>query len=768
MLPFWAKTTLARSFSRAFCGVFALLFAAGLSGAAGLEALARAFRDKPTPANRAALLRFAAVHPKDRDGALAILAVVVSDREKGQAGETAELLRRAAGQLTTLSDYVAYYLAAAAFDRRDFAAAASQVEAVWACTPSSPMAGDAAMLAARAYKEIGKSQEGVRVLRANYNQLPQPSGDLLLAMSYRGSNDLASAAVYYQRVYYQYPATLEAEQAASALSELRTSLGDLYPPPATEAMFDRAEKWLRAREFVRAASEYESIAARTAGLDRERARLRLAEIDFFRYESGSAYAKLSALNVSAPEVDAERLYYLVECARRLSNDSRMQENLDLLAARHRRSPWRLKALVTAGNRYLLDNLKEQYEPLFAACAEDFPTETQADYCHWKVVWAQYIRRRPEAAEWFRNHLLKFPGSERASSALYFLGRLSEAARQPDDAKAYYAEAVERFPNHYYSDLAEERLAEPAIFKAAASTTVRAFLDNVVWPVRRYPAKFEPTPATRLRIDRGRLLELTGLDQLCEREFRFGARTDGQPHVLAIHLARATSRFDSPSAALRMIKGMVPGYLSMPLDSAPGDFWRLLFPLPYRNLLERYAKAQDLDPFLVAGLIRQESEFNPQALSPAKAYGLTQIMPATGRELLKVSQRRFRPSVLFQPDVNLRLGTTHLRRVLDQNSAKWELALAAYNAGGSRVQNWLKWGDYREAAEFIETIPFTETRTYVFAVLRNAQIYRKLYTSGALAAEPVKEIMEKPAAPTVKKGSGFKRAPVPKKRRVRRR
>jgi len=85
-----------------------------------------------------------------------------------------------------------------------------------------------------------------------------------------------------------------------------------------------------------------------------------------------------------------------------------------------------------------------------------------------------------------------------------------------------------------------------------------------------------------------------------------------------------------------------------------------------------------------------------------------------------------------------------------------------------VQNWLKWGDYREAAEFIETIPFTETRTYVFAVLRNAQIYRKLYTSGALAAEPVKEIMEKPAAPTVKKGSGFKRAPVPKKRRVRRR
>jgi soluble lytic murein transglycosylase len=224
----------------------------------------------------------------------------------------------------------------------------------------------------------------------------------------------------------------------------------------------------------------------------------------------------------------------------------------------------------------------------------------------------------------------------------------------------------------------------------------------------------------------------------------------------------------------MIKGLVPGYIYMPLDSAPGDFWRLLFPLPYRSLLERYSRIQDIDPFLVAGLIRQESEFNPEAVSPAKAYGLTQIMPATGRALLKVSRRRFRPGILFRPEVNLRLGTTYLRHMYDQNSAKWELTLAAYNAGGSRVQNWITWGEYREPAEFIETIPFTETRNYVFAVLRNAQIYRKLYAEGVLAAEPVKETLASPKkaagakASSAKKSSGFKRTPVPKKRRSRRR
>jgi len=755
MLPFWAKTTPARSFSRALCGIFALLFTSVLSGASGLEALVLAFRKNPTPANRAALLRFAAANPKSRDGALAVLAVAAADREKGQSGETAERLRSASSRLTLLADYVAYYLAAAAFDQRDFSNAAKQAEVVWTCTPPSPMSGDAAMLAARAYKEINQPAEAVRVLRANYSRLPQPSGDLLLAENYRGANDLASAAVYYQRVYYEYPASPEAAQAATALDELKAALGDLYPPPTTQAMLGRAEKWLRAREFQRARSEYQSIAAQSAGPDRERAHLRLAAIDYFRYENNSAYKRLAALKVSSPEVDAERLYYMVECARRLGRDDLMRECLDALARRHRRSVWRQKALVTAGNRYLIDNLVEQYVPLYRACAEDFPDNAEAEYCHWKVLWAEYIRRRPGAEERLRNHVVRFPGSDRACSALYFLGRLSEAAKRPEDAKAYYTEAIQRFPNHYYAGLAEERLAEPALRRAAASTQVSAFLESVKWPARRNPETFEPTPATKLRAERGHLLERAGLTKLCERELRYGAATDGQPHVLAVHLAQAISRFDSPSAALRTMKGIVPDYLSMPLDGAPQEFWRLLFPLPYRDLIERHSKARNLDPFLVAGLIRQESEFNPRAVSRAKAYGLTQIMPATGRALLKVSRSRFRPAVLFEPDVNLRLGTTYLRQVLDQHSAKVELALAAYNAGGSRVRNWVTWGDYQEPSEFIETVPFTETRTYIFAVLRNAQIYRKLYAQ----AEPVKKV----STGTAKKQPTSKRAPVSKKK-----
>jgi len=130
---------------------------------------------------------------------------------------------------------------------------------------------------------------------------------------------------------------------------------------------------------------------------------------------------------------------------------------------------------------------------------------------------------------------------------------------------------------------------------------------------------------------------------------------------------------------------------------------------------------------VAGLIRQESEFNPQALSPAKAYGLTQVRPATGRLFArKAGVAAFTTSKLYQPAANLKIGTSIFRSMLDQQNGSLEQTLAAYNAGPNRVANWITWATFREPAEFVETIPFTETRDYVQAVLRNAEMYRRLY------------------------------------------
>ena len=143
--------------------------------------------------------------------------------------------------------------------------------------------------------------------------------------------------------------------------------------------------------------------------------------------------------------------------------------------------------------------------------------------------------------------------------------------------------------------------------------------------------------------------------------------------------------------------------------------------------EQSARQAGVDPFLLAGLIRQESEFDPQALSPANAYGLTQVRPGTGREYArKAGIPRFTNRLLFQPSANLKIGASILRGMLDNNREQVEETLASYNAGPARLVTWMAWNQYREPAEFVESIPFTETRDYVQAVLRNADVYRRLY------------------------------------------
>jgi soluble lytic murein transglycosylase len=189
---------------------------------------------------------------------------------------------------------------------------------------------------------------------------------------------------------------------------------------------------------------------------------------------------------------------------------------------------------------------------------------------------------------------------------------------------------------------------------------------------------------------------------------------------------------------------------MGVEDAPLSFWQMAFPIPYRASINQYSRAQGLDPFLVSALIRQESEFNPQAISPANAYGLMQVLPSTGRQLARQLRiRRFSSSSLLTPDRNIQLGTKYFRWLIDVCNGHEECALAAFNAGKSRTDLWQTWGTFSEPAEFIETIPFGETRGYVQVVLRNADMYRRLYSSappGPPSARPAPRASKSKVAP----------------------
>jgi soluble lytic murein transglycosylase len=292
------------------------------------------------------------------------------------------------------------------------------------------------------------------------------------------------------------------------------------------------------------------------------------------------------------------------------------------------------------------------------------------------------------------------------------------------AIAYFGETVREYPNQYYATQARARLTQ--VGAGAPSPSVTEFLRSIAFPERMRIKSFEASLSVAARVERAKMLEAAGLDSWAQGELRFGAQVEDQPYLIAMELASLSSH-TQPDQAMRYIKHYASSYLFLPIDSAPLQFWTLAFPMPYRTELERFSKQNGLDPFLVAGLIRQESEFDPKVVSYANARGLTQIEPSTGRELSRrLKLQPYSTAKLFQPAYNLQLGTFYLQSLTAQTGGRVEAALAAYNAGLSRARAWLTWGEFQEQAEFIETVPFAQTRNYIQTVLRNADVYRRIY------------------------------------------
>lgn len=651
------------------------------------------------------------------------------DVQAGREGDAIRNLESAAPRLTQLADYVAWLFASARFANHEFERAAGDCESVLKQQPESPLAGQAAILAAKAYIGANAPARAIEVLQRAYKQLPQPDGDAALAGAYDAAHDSANALTYDQRVWLEYPSTPQAQGAAAEIQRLKTALGAAYPPPAAQALLARATKLLEARDYGQARREFASIATSAGGAQRDFALVRMGVADLRSRKDAFALTYLQSVHVSTPEADAERLYYVLAAARRLNRLDVMDQAVNELARLYPQSEWRLAALVAAGNEYFLLNQPADFEPLFWTCQQQFPASTQAQYCHWRVTFSAYLQNRKDTGELLRTHLARFPDSDKASAALYFLGRLAERASNWSEARAWYDAILRNYPNYYYAVLAREREAEPAITRAAPATAALDVLRGISFPGSTLPASFEIHPQALSRFDRARLLRSAALDEYAEMELRFGARDSDQPQVYGLELARIASSRSAPDRAIRYLKHYAPGYLLAPVASVPREFWTLAFPLPWRGPLFQYSQAAGLDPYMVAALIRQESEFDPDIISAANAYGLTQIIPSTGRELSRrLRIRNFRAKRLLEPDFNLHLGTVYLKSLLDQFGGAWEPTLAAYNAGKSRVVGWRSRMEYREPAEFVEAISFSETRNYVQVVLRNGDLYRRLYGS----------------------------------------
>ena len=157
------------------------------------------------------------------------------------------------------------------------------------------------------------------------------------------------------------------------------------------------------------------------------------------------------------------------------------------------------------------------------------------------------------------------------------------------------------------------------------------------------------------------------------------------------------------------------------------YYKFTYPLSYKGLIHKYAKEYNIDPYLVAAIINVESNFNKNAISPKEARGLMQISATTGEWAARdLNIENFHLDLLYEPEINIRIGTWYLDQLNREFGDKIQLILAAYNGGSGNVNKWLQDENYCEDGESLKKIPFKETEQYIEKVLKNQNIYKRLY------------------------------------------
>lgn len=319
--------------------------------------------------------------------------------------------------------------------------------------------------------------------------------------------------------------------------------------------------------------------------------------------------------------------------------------------------------------------------------------TSRDYA---AAQAAFDRGRGVAAYW--------------AQASYWAARARAARGDSAGAAALYREVRQREPLSYYALKSAERLKQP------------------FWPI---PLRDSVPDDAGARETVGRwmyavdLLRAAGLDAEAKAEVERRVRQAGENRALLYPLAEAINERGYTSQGIRVALA-----LQERGEPVGARFLRILYPLPYRGIIQGEARLRGLDPAQVAAMIRQESWFNATAVSGPGARGLMQVMPETGRGLASgAGIRQWDAELLFNPEINVALGTRFLADQMRAYDGSLPSVFAAYNAGPGRIRTWSQYPEYRDEELFTERIPFQETRDYVKILTRNMAVYRGLYDFG---------------------------------------
>ena len=675
-----------------------------------------------------AVARIESDFPKTTAGALArIVHARIKLNTKDFAGAASLLDASAIRDYTVIGDYALWMRAGALEQANRRVEARAGYEQLAREYPSSLRARDATLHDAQLLMQDGQAA-AVPVILKQLAAKDDAAALLLTAKAYEQNGNSTGALAAYRRIYFFAPASAEASEAATAIPRLNSALASGSADEATA----RAEKLLAAKHFGEAFDAYTDAFTRfpTSATPELQARRAIAAANARRFADASA--ALTATPAPAGEARAEAIFNLALAYGRAKQWGEARSTADELRRAFPGSAWTRAALVQLGQRAeeLKDDVNASY--FYRAAVNFYPSNAEVTPAQFYIAWqAHDAKNFAESSRLLTEHLAVYAdrNTDFRGRAAYWAARDSERAGKLAEARAIYQGLQARYDANWYGYLAKQRLDTmtrngnvPKKDFSADSPVGRAVANLQTVSVAEETAGSNEDE----RIAKADQLSIVGTDDWALEELAVASSAAPASPRVNLAIARIYRARDDNVQALNVFKRSYPDYSQMKPEEMRRDEWDVFYPLAYWDIITQESRARSLDPYQVAGLIRQESVFNPRAVSSARAYGLMQLVVPTGVLTAKKYgvDRAVTTESLFEPRLNIQLGTAFLRDQIDKYG-RIEYVAAAYNAGPGRVGQW-RASLPLELDEWAEAVPFRETRLYIQGVVRNTLQYKRLY------------------------------------------
>ena len=566
----------------------------------------------------------------------------------------------------------------------------------------------------------------VPLLLKNLSEVNDGAALLATAKAYEQTGDQNRALASYRRIYFFAPESEESAEAATAI----TRLGSTPSPATVEEAMTRADRLYSTKKFNDALTAYGEAFARFPATATSGNQLRRGIAAYSARKTPEAVAALSAVPTSTGEVRAEALFYLAQTYARARQWEQARATAEELRRAFPNSTFTPRTFVAVGQ--IAEDAKNQTDASYflRAAVNGFANSIEVAQAQFDLAWeAHEAKNYAESSRMLTEHLAFYAdrNTDNRGRAGYWAARDSEKAGKLAEARALYEGMLARYDANWYGYLAKQRLDAMSRNTPAKTFPPDSIVARAVANLKTVTVAEETAgPEADTRMIKADQLSNIGLDDWALKELaKAGENAPDSPRI-NLAIAQIYRSDDDNVRALNTLRRSFPDYSQMKPEEMTRAQWDVFYPLNYWDIIVQESKARNLDPYQVAGLIRQETIFATRARSGANAYGLMQVIPSTARLTARKYgvTREITVESLYEPRLNIQLGTAYLRDQIDK-FGRIEYVAAAYNAGPGRIPGW-KASLPSEIDEWAEAVPFKETRGYIQGVVRNRLQYLRLY------------------------------------------